>query len=820
MIEQEKIDRIKTTVDMVALAEARGIKLKKNGRGYFGLCPFHDDKNPSLSINPKTNLWQCFGCGAAGDVIRFIELFDRVDFTEAIKRLSSNELTTPARKTPARKPPPQPQPKDNPQPLTVKQKKLLARVIAYYQHTLEETTQGLDYLKNKRGIGRNQSLKDFGAGYVNGTLLSILPDDDQITDDLKSIGILNAKGNERFLNCVVFPLYDGSGAVVNLYGRNIDESCELTHLYLPGSRSGLVNRQAVKRSQAILLTESVIDALTLYDQGFKNVMPLYGTNGLIDDHLAYCKGRIKEAYLIFDADDPGRKAAQAVGLQLKNKDITPYTVELPVKDVNIYFNRHTPEQFEALLKQANPKSLEHSDHVHPRKKTLFKHTEQGFIVGYGERQYFVKGIQRGETQLKAVIKASPDVEGNLPFELTTIDLYSSRSRLWFAKLCADLFGAAEELVKEDIGKLLTLVESYQPKAQESKAIEPSQTEKKAAETFLKSPDMFKAILDALLIMGIVGEETNKIVCYLTAVSRLLAKPLSTLIQSRSGAGKSTLQNAILRFVPESHQEKYTRVTDQALFYKEEGSLKNKILAIEEEAGVGGAAYSIRNIQSEGRIRVAATGKDPGTGKMKTETYTVEGPVSVMLTTTAADIDAETASRFIFLSIDESEQMTAAIHDKQKQARTLEGLVNRTKSTHIERIHQIAQQMLKPVAVVNPFTPYLSYPTKSLISRRDHDKYLGLIEAIAFLHQYQRQTKTVEVDGKAVEYIEVTLDDVDKANVLANDVLGQSLDELARPSRLLLDGIYRMVKDISKKQKLPVDEVFFTRRQIRESIEQG
>ena len=820
MIEQEKIDRIKTTVDMVALAEARGIKLKKNGRGYFGLCPFHDDKNPSLSINPKTNLWQCFGCGAAGDVIRFIELFDRVDFTEAVKRLSSHELTTPARKTPTRKPPPQPQPKDNPgntKPLTVKQKKLLARVIAYYQHTLEETTQGLDYLKNKRGISRNQSLKDFGAGYVNGTLLSILPDDDQITGDLKTVGILNAKGNERFLNCVVFPLYDGSGAVVNLYGRNIDEGCDLTHLYLPGSRSGLVNRQAVKRSQAILLTESVIDALTLYDQGFKNVMPLYGTNGLIDDHLSYCKGRIKEAYLVFDADDPGRKAAQAVGLQLKDKDITPYTVELPVKDVNIYFNRHTPEQFEALLKQANPKSLEHSDHVHPRKKTLYKHTEQGFIVGYGERQYHVKGIQRGETQLKAVIKASGDVEGNLPFELTTIDLYSSRSRLWFAKLCADLFGAAEELVKEDIGKLLTLVESYQPKAQETKPLEPSQTEKKAAETFLKSPDMFKDILDALLIMGIVGEETNKIVCYLTAVSRLLAKPLSTLIQSRSGAGKSTLQNAILRFVPESHQEKYTRVTDQALFYKEEGSLKNKILAIEEEAGVGGAAYSIRNIQSEGRIRVAATGKDPGTGKMKTETYTVEGPVSVMLTTTAADIDAETASRFIFLSIDESEQMTAAIHDKQKQARTLEGLVNRTKSTHIERIHQIAQQMLKPVAVVNPFTPYLSYPTKSLISRRDHDKYLGLIEAIAFLHQYQRQAKTVQVDGKAVEYIEVTLNDIDKANVLANDVLGQSLDELARPSRLLLDGIYKMVRDISKKQKLPVDEVFFTRRQIRESI---
>jgi len=327
--------------------------------------------------------------------------------------------------------------------------------------------------------------------------------------------------------------------------------------------------------------------------------------------------------------------------------------------------------------------------------------------------------------------------------------------------------------------------------------------------------MFADILEALQITGIVGEETNKIVCYLTAVSRLLPKPLSTLIQSRSGAGKPTLQNAVLKFIPEDQQEKYTRVTDQALFYKEEGSLKHKILAIEEEAGVGGAAYSIRNIQSEGRIRVAATGKDPGTGKMKTETYTVDGPVAVMLTTTAADIDQETASRFLFLSIDESEKMTAAIHDKQKQARTLDGLINRTRSSHIQRIHQIAQQMLKPVAVVNPFTPYLSYPTKSLISRRDHDKYLGLIEVIAFLHQHQRDIKTAEAGGKTLEYIEVTLDDIAKANTLADDVLGQSLDELARPSRILLNGIYQMVKDLAEKQSLPADEIFFTRRMIRE-----
>jgi hypothetical protein len=119
--------------------------------------------------------------------------------------------------------------------------------------------------------------------------------------------------------------------------------------------------------------------------------------------------------------------------------------------------------------------------------------------------------------------------------------------------------------------------------------------------------------------------------------------------------------------------------------------------------------------------------------------------------------------------------------------------------------------------VNNFDKYLTYPDDNLITRRDHDKYLGLMEAIAFLHQYQRETKTVNVDGQVLEYVEVTLEDIDKANKLANEVLGQSLDELARPSRTLLSSIYKMVKEISEKRNCAIDDVHFNRRMIREYI---
>jgi DNA primase catalytic core len=866
MIEKERIEEIKRGVDLVALVESRGIKLKKTGKGYAGLCPFHADQQPSLSINIEKNLWQCFGCGKAGDVISFVELYDKVGFKEAVEKLSGEKsrgktddvnmssgkaddvkMSSGSHQSSAEK-----VLVESPQPNTgrpVKQQKLLAKVVAYYQHTFANDTKGLNYLKQERGINDNQSFKDFGIGFVNGTLLDILPGDEEVIGALKKIGILNhppsqglRRASELFFNCVVFPLHDQNGGVVGLYGRSIDLESTVPHLYLPGPRSGIVNRQAVKRSQSIILTESIIDALTLYDQGFKNVVPVYGVNGLIDDHLSLFHRRIKEVYLCFDADEAGKQGAEAVALRLKEKEIACHIITLPVKDVNLFFKRHTPEEFETLLKQANPKSLEQSEKISKRQQSLFHETEHGFLVGYGDRQYEIKGIQRGDTQLKVTIKASKDIGANLPFELSTIDLYSSRSRMTFSKLCADLFGASEELVREDLGKLLTLVEGYKPKEQKKDVKEASAEEQAQALALLKNPDIFSEILADMEILGVTGEETNKLVGYLAAVSRKLDEPLSVLIQSRSAAGKSTLQDAVLALVPEEDFVKYTRITDQALFYKDEDSLVHKILAIEEEEGMGGAAYSIRNIQSSKKITVAATGKDPVSGKMRTEEYTVKGPVAVMITTTAAELEGETASRFLFLTIDESSHMTEAIHQKQREAETLGGLIQKKKAEKLIRKHQVAQRLLKPLHVVNPFTPYLSYPSASLRTRRDHKKYLSLMRAIAFLHQHQREVKMLELtedrrpttDEKTteqsssglssvaglpssvvLEYIEVILDDIAKANKLANEVLGQSLDELAKPSRMLLGGIYTMVQEMAEKQKLPLNDIFFNRRQIRE-----
>jgi len=130
---------------------------------------------------------------------------------------------------------------------------------------------------------------------------------------------------------------------------------------------------------------------------------------------------------------------------------------------------------------------------------------------------------------------------------------------------------------------------------------------------------------------------------------------------------------------------------------------------------------------------------------------------------------------------------------------------------IIRRHQNAQRLLKSLRVINPYASHLTYPSESLRARRDHKKYLGLIKAIAFLHQYQREIKTIKRDAETISFIEVSLEDIDKANRLAGEVLGRSLDELSPPSRLLLE----MIREMVEARRQDSGEYRFTRKEIRE-----
>jgi DNA primase len=199
----------------------------------------------------------------------------------------------------------------------------------------------------------------------------------------------------------------------------------------------------------------------------------------------------------------------------------------------------------------------------------------------------------------------------------------------------------------------------------------------------------------------------------------------------------------------------------------------------------------------------------------THQYRVEGPVMIFLTTTAIHLDEELLNRCLVLTVNEDRSQTQAIHRLQREQQTLEGLLAKEKRRQILKAHRNAQRLLKPVYVVNPYARELTFLDNQIRTRRDHVKYLTLIRSIALLHQYQRRVKTAVHDGRTVEYIEVTPEDIAVANRLAHEVLGRSLDELPPQTRRLLLMIDEMVLKECSRQKLERRDFFFSRRDIRQ-----
>jgi hypothetical protein len=201
--------------------------------------------------------------------------------------------------------------------------------------------------------------------------------------------------------------------------------------------------------------------------------------------------------------------------------------------------------------------------------------------------------------------------------------------------------------------------------------------------------------------------------------------------------------------------------------------------------------------------------------MVTQEYHVEGPVMIMLTTTAIDIDEELLNRCIVLTVDESREQTRRIHELQREARTLDGLRRKLDKTAILAAHRNAQRLLRPLRIVNPFAQRLTFLDDRTRTRRDHQKYLTLIDTLAFLHQYQRQAKPAPNAPDGTMYIEVTLADISAANRIAGEVLGRSLDELPPQTRRLLRLVDEFVRQECDRLKLVRADHRFTRRDVRQ-----
>ncbi|MFS8064482.1 MAG: toprim domain-containing protein, partial [Luteimonas sp.] len=447
------------------------------------------------------------------------------------------------------------------------------------------------------------------------------------------------------------------------------------------------------------------------------------------------------------------------------------------------------------------------------------------VFTFGDRRYRVRGLPKNLSP--ETLKINLLVSCKDAYFVDTLDLYSARGRSQYLLYAAKELAVRDDLIKHDLGRILLKLEALQDEriksATKTAPAIPTMTEaeRDAALTLLRAPDLLDRIVADFDACGLVGERTNKLVGYLAAVSRKLDRPLAIVVQSSSAAGKSSLMDAVLAMIPEEERIKYSAMTGQSLFYMGETNLQHKILAIVEEEGASRASYALKLLQSEGELMIASTGKDANTGNLITQEYRVTGPVMIFLTTTAIEIDEELMNRCIVLTVDEGREQTEAIHSLQRNRRMLSGLMAKQGKDAILALHRNAQRLLRPLAVVNPYADQLTFLSDKTRTRRDHEKYLTLIDTIALLHQHQRATKsTMGSNGAALEYIEVTASDIEQANRLTHEVLGRSLDELPPQTRRLLSLVDTLVETSAAALGIRRTEYHFSRKDVREATGWG
>ena len=881
-IPDSEIERLKVESDLVGIVAASGVKLEKRGADHVGCCPFHDDKTPSLVISPDKNLWRCFGaCDVGGDPIAWVMRREAVSFRHAVELLKGDYAPDPAAPAKTRSTVAKLAPLATP----AEDAALLGEVAGFYHAALKTTPEALAYLERRGlthpdvidtfGLGYADRTLGYRLPQANRKAGA------EVRGRLQALGVLRESGHEHLRGSLVVPTYAADGTVANLYGRKIRGDLRAgtaEHLYLPGPHRGVFNRAGIMGADDVILAEALIDALTFWCAGHRHVTSAYGAGGFTDEILAaLVEAGVKRVLIAFDRDAAGDKGAAAVAERLAAAGIGAYRLNFPKgMDANAYALAVTPAgaSLGALLRSAEwiaggasaqrvlidedgvilgepveaapgpdlllAAKMEEADQPRhewpshagpippgPSPAIQAQVGERDVTIALGDRAWRVRGLERN-VSLEA-LKINLLVRRGEAFHVDSLDLLSARSRTAFAAEAAAEIDMAPEAVKRDLGQILLKLEAMQEeralaaKAETSGPAAPILTPEReaAALALLRSPGLLDQIAADVAASGVVGEACNALVAYLAVISRKLEKPLAELIQSPSAAGKSALMDAVLALAPPEETVAYSAMTGQSLFYLGQGDLKHKALAIAEEEGARHASYALKLLQSQGTLTIASTGKDPASGKLVTQTYTVEGPVALMMTTTAIDLDEELKNRCLVLTIDESREQTRAIHDRQRFEETLEGLSAGEDRAAIIALHQDAQRLLRPLKVVNPFAEQLTFLDDKTRTRRDHRKYLGLIRAIALLHQHQRPVRQLVRPGReVVDYVEATLNDIAAANHLAHAVLGVTLDELPPQTRRLLTLVRQMVEARAQAAGIKPQEVRFTRREVREATGWG
>lgn len=832
LLDEFEKDDIKKHINIIELFKHFNVKPTKKGKNYIALCPWHNDKTPSLSIDKEKGLYNCFGCGESGDAFTLVQKMKGCDFKEALnflkeyKSLPITKLETVKEEV---KNSNEEQTQENKQALNndKKEKKkeskenkeetetnesgciTLTEVCDYYHKKLFENEKAIKYLE-QRNIKNRANLARFKVGFCDGTLINKISNSQE--KYLERKGVLRESGVEHFKNFLTFPIFDENEQVVGIYGRNINDNSTLKHFYLKGNHKGIFNHKASIVYDEIILTESIIDALSLIETGINNVQAIYGTNGFTNVHLKTLKeNRVKQVILAFDNDEAGQKASEELKDNLVKEDFEVKLIFPESKDWNDDLkNNLTKENINEKIQKAvsftNPFKQQFSNVKKENENYIFETNELIYRTS-GVKELFVNNLR---VNLKAQLKEN---ENERYYD--NLDLYSARSRTSYATNLSKQFMLEPNRVEKDLINILEYLEDLRDKslnrADENTQIVLTEEEKEIGMQFLTSENMFEQIIDDTEILGYVGETVNKLLMYIAASSIKLNDPISILITSQSSAGKSLLVDTIEKLIPPEYVIKATSLSDQALNYA--GDLLHKFLVLSEAVHKDVVEHQLREMVSAKQLTRIVTVKDNKTGSLVSKFVKVDAIVSTVMSTTSRRVNPENASRCFVIEADESTEQTKRIHQSQRKKHTLERHKEKQEVVpEIIKKHHAAQRLLKKITVVNNIAHAMEFPAALMRTRRDHDRFMDLMASICYLRQYQKE---IQIKG-SIEYIECDLADYQVAyKILVNGVLKASLIEIPKAAVALYEEMRKLARTEAKERNLKPKEISLTQREIRE-----
>jgi DNA primase len=347
-ISQETIDRINDSADIVEVV-SKSVELKKRGRNYFGLCPFHDEKTPSFSVAPDKGIYHCFGCGKGGNAINFIIENEKLSFVEAVQQLGQ-QLGIPVELSGS----------NESSGFFDNMYKVHDAAANLYHKTLfsERGQRALKYLMD-RGLSR-ESIEFFKVGFAPESskyLLNSIRSDSYEKQVLEKCGLFGSSKNkffDRFRSRIMFPIWNASGKIVGFGGRVFASDDPAKYMNSPETpiykKSDIFYglhqaRESIRKEGFAILVEGYTDVMQLFQNKIKNCVAVSGT-AFSDRHVKQMKRFTTKVLLAYDGDFAGVSATLKTGYSLIKGDIDCEVIEIPNKfDPDEWVSKRGPEAF-------------------------------------------------------------------------------------------------------------------------------------------------------------------------------------------------------------------------------------------------------------------------------------------------------------------------------------------------------------------------------------------------------------------------------------------------------------------------------------------